>query len=63
MRSAVIVSTARTPIGRAHRAASNDTQTQALGGQVVAQAVQPASIDPAEAEDVAAGAAGPFEVS
>jgi acetyl-CoA C-acetyltransferase len=63
MRSAVVVSTARTPIGRAYRAASNDTQSQALGGQVVAQAVQQASIDPAEAEDVAAGAAGLFEVA
>ena len=34
MRSAVIVSTARTPIGRAYRGAFNDTQSQALGGHV-----------------------------
>ena len=34
MRSAVIVSTARTPIGRAYRGAFNDTQAQALGGHV-----------------------------
>jgi acetyl-CoA C-acetyltransferase len=57
MRSAVIVSTARTPIGRAYRGAFNDTQSQALGGHVIAQAVQRAHIDPAEVEDVVIGAA------
>ncbi len=57
MRSAVIVSTARTPIGRAYRGAFNDTQSQALGGHVIAQAVQRAGIDPAEVEDVVIGAA------
>jgi len=57
MRSAVIVSTARTPIGRAYRGAFNDTQSQALGGHVIAQAVQRAGIDPAEVEDVVMGAA------
>ena len=57
MRSAVIVSTARTPIGRAYRGAFNDTQSQALGGHVIAQAVQRAGVDPAEVEDVVMGAA------
>jgi acetyl-CoA C-acetyltransferase len=57
MRSAVIVSTARTPIGRAYRGAFNDTQSQALGGHVIAQAVERAGIDPAEVEDVVLGAA------
>jgi acetyl-CoA C-acetyltransferase len=57
MRSAVIVSTARTPIGRAYRGAFNDTQSQALGGHVIAQAVQRAGVDPAEIEDVVIGAA------
>src|SRR5580692_11205136 len=57
MRSAVIVSTARTPIGRAYRGAFNDTQSQALGGHVIAQAVQRAGIDPVEVEDVVMGAA------
>jgi acetyl-CoA C-acetyltransferase len=57
MRSAVIVSTARTPIGRAYRGAFNDTQSQALGGHVIAQAVRRAGIDPAEVEDVVMGAA------
>ena len=57
MRSAVIVSTARTPIGRAYRGAFNDTQSQALGGHVIAEAVRRAKVDPAEIEDVVLGAA------
>ena len=35
MREAVIVSTARTPIGKAHRGAFNDTQAQTLGGHAI----------------------------
>ncbi len=57
MREAVIVSTARTPIGRAYRGAFNDTQAQALAGHVVGEAVRRAGIDPAEVEDVVLGAA------
>ena len=57
MREAVIVSTARTPIGRAYRGAYNDTQGQELAGHVVAEAVRRAGIDPAEVEDVVLGAA------
>jgi len=57
MREAVIVSTARTPIGRAYRGAFNDTQGQALAGHVVAEAVRRAGVDPAEVEDVVLGAA------
>ncbi|MCO6417932.1 acetyl-CoA C-acyltransferase [Siccirubricoccus sp. KC 17139] len=57
MRSAVIVSTARTPIGRAYRGAFNDTQAQALGGHVIAAAVQRAGVAPEEVEDVVLGAA------
>lgn len=57
MREAVIVSTARTPIGRAFRGAFNDTQAQTLAGHVVAEAVRRAGIDPAEVEDVILGAA------
>jgi acetyl-CoA C-acetyltransferase len=57
MREAVIVSTARTPIGRAYRGAFNDTQGQALGGHVVAEALRRAGVDPAEVEDVVLGAA------
>lgn len=57
MRSAVIVSTARTPIGRAYRGAFNDTQAQALGGHAIAEAVRRAGVEPAEVEDVVMGAA------
>jgi acetyl-CoA C-acetyltransferase len=57
MRSAVIVSTARTPIGRAYRGAFNDTQAQALGGHVIAEAVKRAKVAPAEIDDVVMGAA------
>jgi len=57
MREAVIVATARTPIGRAYRGAFNDTQAQALAGHVVGEAVRRAGIDPAEVEDVVLGAA------
>ena len=57
MRDAVIVSTARTPIGKAYRGAFNDTQAQTLGGHAIAHAVDRAGIDPAEVEDVVMGAA------
>ena len=39
MREAVIVSTARTPIGKAHRGAFNDTSAQTLGGHAIRHAV------------------------
>ena len=57
MRSAVIVSTARTPIGRAHRGAFNNTTPQALGGHAIRHAVERAGIDGAEVDDVLFGAA------
>ncbi|HEY2538921.1 MAG TPA: acetyl-CoA C-acyltransferase [Stellaceae bacterium] len=57
MREAVIVATARTPIGRAYRGAFNDTQAQTLAGHVVAEAVRRAGVDPAEVEEVVLGAA------
>src|ERR1700680_496079 len=57
MREAVIVSTARTPIGRAYRGAFNDTQAQTLGGHAIEQAVKRAGVDPSEIDDVAMGAA------
>lgn len=57
MREAVIVSTARTPIGRAYRGAFNDTQAQQLGAHAVKHAVQRAGVDPVEIEDVIMGAA------
>jgi len=57
MREAVIVSTARTPIGKAYRGAFNNTSSQALGGHAIKHAVERANIDPAEVEDVIMGAA------
>ncbi len=57
MREAVIVSTARTPIGRAYRGAFNDTHAQTLGGHAIGEAVKRAGVDPAEIDDVAMGAA------
>ena len=57
MRQAVIVSTARTPIGRAYRGAFNDTQAQALGAHAIEHAVARARVSPAEVEDVVLGAA------
>lgn len=57
MRSAVIVSTARTPIGKAYRGAFNDTQAQALGGHAIKHAVERAGVDPAQVDDVIMGAA------
>jgi acetyl-CoA C-acetyltransferase len=57
MRHAVIVSTARTPIGRAYRGAFNDTQPQALAGHAIAEAVRRAGVAPGEIDDVIIGAA------
>jgi acetyl-CoA C-acetyltransferase len=57
MREAVIVSTARTPIGKAYRGAFNNTQGQELIGHALAQAVKRAGISPAEIEDVVVGCA------
>jgi acetyl-CoA C-acetyltransferase len=57
MKEAVIVSTARTPIGKAYRGAFNDTQAQTLGGHAIAEAVARSGVDPAEIDDVVIGAA------
>ena len=57
MRDAVIVSTARTPIGRAYRGAFNNTTPQALAGHAIDHAVKRAGIDGGEVEDVVFGAA------
>jgi acetyl-CoA C-acetyltransferase len=55
MREAVIVSTARTPIGKAYRGAFNNTQAQQLGGHAIRHAVERAGLDPAEVEDAVMG--------
>ena len=56
-RDAVIVSTARTPIGKAYRGAFNATLGPTLGSHAVKAAVERAGIDPAEVEDCIMGAA------
>jgi len=57
MREAVIVSTARTPIGKAYRGAFNATPSPTLAGHAIAHAVKRAGIDGAEVDDVVMGAA------
>jgi acetyl-CoA C-acetyltransferase len=57
MREAVIVSTARTPIGKAYRGAFNNTQGQTLAGHAIEHAVKRAGIDPGEVDDVLLGCA------
>ena len=56
MREAVIVSTARTPIGRAYKGAFNNLESPTLAGYPIAEAVKRAGIDPAEVEDCIMGA-------
>ncbi len=57
MREAVIVSTARTPIGKAYRGAFNATGAQALGAHAVKNAAERAKVDFEEIEDVVMGCA------
>lgn len=59
MREAVIVSTARTPIGKAYRGAFNNTESPTLGGHAIRHAVQRAGLEPGEVEDVIMGCALP----
>lgn len=59
MVEAVIVSTARTPIGKAFRGAFNLTHGAVMGGHVIAAALQRAKVDAKEIEDVVIGCATP----
>jgi len=59
MRDAVIVSTARTPIGRAYRGAFNDTHPLALAAHVLEAAVRRAKVSPDELEDCLLGCSLP----
>ena len=59
MPDAVIVSTARTPIGRAYRGAFNNLQGATMGGHVVAEAVKRAGVAPEDVSDVMMGCAIP----
>jgi acetyl-CoA C-acetyltransferase len=56
-REAVIVSTARTPIGKAYRGAFNATPSPTLAAHAIRAAVERAKVDPAEVDDVIMGAA------
>ena len=57
MRSAVIVSTARTPIGRAYRGAFNNTPSPTLASHSIKAAVERAGIEGGEVDDVVFGCA------
>jgi acetyl-CoA C-acetyltransferase len=57
MREALIVSTARTPIGKAYRGAFNNTASPTLSAMSIRAAVERAGIDPAEVDDVCWGSA------
>src|SRR3546814_20639180 len=55
MQDAVIVSTARTPIGKAFRGAFNNTKSPTLMGHALHNAVERAGIDPEQIDDVIIG--------
>ena len=57
VRDAVIVSTARTPIGRAYKGAFNATPSPTLAAHAIRAAVERSRIDPAEVDDCIIGAA------
>jgi acetyl-CoA C-acetyltransferase/acetyl-CoA acyltransferase len=57
MREAVIVSTARTPIGKAYRGAFNDTSAPAMAAHAIRHALDRARVAPQEVEDVILGCA------
>ncbi|MBR87114.1 MAG: acetyl-CoA C-acyltransferase [Rhodospirillaceae bacterium] len=59
MPEAVIVSTARTPIGKAYRGAFNNTSPVTLASHAIKHAVDRAKVDPAEIEDVWMGCGFP----
>ncbi|MCW1100203.1 acetyl-CoA C-acyltransferase [Streptomyces sp. RS2] len=59
MREAVVVSTARTPIGKAYRGSFNDTQGQHLAGHAVSAALARANVLGEEVEDLVLGCAMP----
>ncbi len=57
MTDAVIVSAARTPIGKAYRGGFNNLSGATLGAASVAEAIKRAGIEPGEVDDVILGAA------
>ena len=59
MSEAVIVSTARTPIGKAFRGLFNNTKSPTMASFAIKAAVERAGVDPAEIEDLVMGTAMP----
>jgi acetyl-CoA C-acetyltransferase len=59
MQDAVIVSTARTPIGKAHRGSLTDTHGSDLAAHVITAAIERAGVAPGEVDDVLLGSAHP----
>lgn len=57
MKEAVIVSTARTPIGRAYKGSFNNLEMPSLGGHAIREAVKRSGVDPASIDDVIMGSA------
>src|SRR6201982_2582823 len=57
MTEAVIILTARTPIGKAFRGALNNTEGPTMAGHVIGEAVRRAKVDSGEVEDVVMGCA------
>ena len=59
MTDAVVVSTARTPIGKAYRGAFNNTSPVTLAGHAIKHAIQRAGLEPGEVEDLWMGCGFP----
>src|SRR6188472_3977558 len=57
MTEAVIISTARTPIGKAYRGALNNTEGPTMAGHVIGEAVRRGKVEPGEVEDIVMGCA------
>ena len=57
MREAVIVSTARTPIGKAYRGAFNDIESPSMAAPIIREALKRARVEPGEVDDVVMGCA------
>jgi acetyl-CoA C-acetyltransferase len=57
MREAVIVSTARTPIGKAYRGAFNDIESPSMAAPIIREALKRAKVEPAEVDDLIMGSA------
>src|SRR4026207_606727 len=59
MPDAVVVSTARTPLGKSWRGAFNITHGATMGGHALRHAIERAQVDPGEIDDVIMGCANP----